>query len=146
MLKSYTLNILKVQSESSKISNLGQIFIFTENCTPNCLLAKQAIKWTELPEVWKADKNSTSEISHQSVPNKAKHCIQAFCAERQKSQLQQSSGNQACVLHLKVENSKVSGECSSSWKMIIIHHHDVSDFRRHSVWSLLQSLAVRSPS
>ena len=35
MLKSYPLNILKVQSESSKISNLGQIFIFTENCTPN---------------------------------------------------------------------------------------------------------------
>ena len=35
MLKSYPLNILKVQSDSSKISNLGQIFIFTENCTPN---------------------------------------------------------------------------------------------------------------
>ena len=35
MLKSYPLNILKVQSKSSKISNLGQIFIFTENCTPN---------------------------------------------------------------------------------------------------------------
>ena len=35
MLKSYLLNILKVQSESSKISNLRQIFIFTENCTPN---------------------------------------------------------------------------------------------------------------
>ena len=35
MLKSYPLNILKVQSESSKIRNLGQIFIFTENCTPN---------------------------------------------------------------------------------------------------------------
>ena len=69
-----------------------------------CLLAKQAIEWTELPEVWKAFKNSTSEISHQSVPNKAKHCIQALCAERQKSQLQQSSGNQACVL--KVENSR----------------------------------------
>ena len=33
MLKSYSLNILKVQSENSKISNLGQIFIFTENCT-----------------------------------------------------------------------------------------------------------------
>ena len=29
------LNIRKVQSESSKISNLGQIFIFTENCTAN---------------------------------------------------------------------------------------------------------------
>ena len=25
----------KVQSENSKISNLGQIIIFTENCTPN---------------------------------------------------------------------------------------------------------------
>ena len=37
MLKSYPLNILKVQSESSKISNLGQIFIFTENCAPNYL-------------------------------------------------------------------------------------------------------------
>ena len=35
MLKSYPLNILKVQSESSKISNLEQIFIFTENCIPN---------------------------------------------------------------------------------------------------------------
>ena len=35
MLKSYPLNILKVQSESSKIGNLGQIFIFTENCIPN---------------------------------------------------------------------------------------------------------------
>ena len=35
MLKSYPLNILKVQSESSKISNLGQIFTFNENCTPN---------------------------------------------------------------------------------------------------------------
>ena len=35
LLKSYPLNILKVQSDSSKISNLGQIFIFTENCTPN---------------------------------------------------------------------------------------------------------------
>ena len=35
MLKSYPLNILKVQSDSSKISNLGQIFIFTENYTPN---------------------------------------------------------------------------------------------------------------
>ena len=35
MPKSYPLNILKVQSDSSKISNLGQIFIFTENCTPN---------------------------------------------------------------------------------------------------------------
>ena len=34
MLKSYLLNILKVQSESSRISNLVQIFIFTENCTP----------------------------------------------------------------------------------------------------------------
>ena len=33
MLKSYPLNILKVRSESSKISNLEQIFIFTENCT-----------------------------------------------------------------------------------------------------------------
>ena len=33
MLKSYPLNIIKVQSESSKISSLGQIFIFTENCT-----------------------------------------------------------------------------------------------------------------
>ena len=30
MLKSYPLNILKVQFESSKISNLGQIFIFIE--------------------------------------------------------------------------------------------------------------------
>ena len=29
------LNIFKVQSESWKISNLGQIFIFIENCTPN---------------------------------------------------------------------------------------------------------------
>ena len=29
------INILKVQSDSSKISNLGQIFIFTKNCTPN---------------------------------------------------------------------------------------------------------------
>ena len=35
MLKSHPLNILKIQSESSMISNLGQIFIFTENCTPN---------------------------------------------------------------------------------------------------------------
>ena len=36
LLKSYPLNILKVQSESSNIlSNLGQIFIFTDNCTPN---------------------------------------------------------------------------------------------------------------
>ena len=34
MIKSYPLNILKLQYESSKISNLGQIFIFTENCTP----------------------------------------------------------------------------------------------------------------
>ena len=34
MLKSCPLNIFKVQSESSKISNLGQIFIFTEKCTP----------------------------------------------------------------------------------------------------------------
>ena len=33
--KSDPQNILKVQSESSKISNLGQIFIFTENYTPN---------------------------------------------------------------------------------------------------------------
>ena len=31
MLKSYPLNIPK----GSKISNLGQNFIFTENCTPN---------------------------------------------------------------------------------------------------------------
>ena len=37
MPKSYPLNILKVQSDSSKISNLGQTFIFTENCTPNYL-------------------------------------------------------------------------------------------------------------
>ena len=35
MLKLYPLNIPKVQSESSKISKLGQNFIFTENCTPN---------------------------------------------------------------------------------------------------------------
>ena len=35
MPKSYPLNILKVQSESLKISNLGQNFILTENCTPN---------------------------------------------------------------------------------------------------------------
>ena len=35
MLKSYPLNILKVVSESSEISNLGEIFIFTEICTPN---------------------------------------------------------------------------------------------------------------
>ena len=35
MLKSYPLNILKVQSESAKTGTLGQIFIFTENCTPN---------------------------------------------------------------------------------------------------------------
>ena len=35
MLKSYPLNIPKVQSKGSKISNLGQNFIFTENCTPN---------------------------------------------------------------------------------------------------------------
>ena len=34
MPKSYPLNILKVQSDSSKISNLGQILIFTENFTP----------------------------------------------------------------------------------------------------------------
>ena len=34
MLKSYPLNILKVQSESSKISNLGQIFIFTGGIVP----------------------------------------------------------------------------------------------------------------
>ena len=33
MLKSYLPNTLKVQSESSKINNLGQIF--TENFTPN---------------------------------------------------------------------------------------------------------------
>ena len=33
MLKSYPLNIPKVQSKGSKISNLGQNFIFTENCT-----------------------------------------------------------------------------------------------------------------
>ena len=35
MLKYYPLNILKVQYKSSKISNPGQIFIFTENCTSN---------------------------------------------------------------------------------------------------------------
>ena len=35
MLKSYPLNFRKVQSKSSKINNLGQIFIFTENCTLN---------------------------------------------------------------------------------------------------------------
>ena len=35
MLKSYPLNIPKVQSKGSKISNLGQNFFFTENCTPN---------------------------------------------------------------------------------------------------------------
>ena len=35
MLKSCPLNILKVQSESLKISNLGQVFIFTQNCTHN---------------------------------------------------------------------------------------------------------------
>ena len=35
MLKSYPVNIPKVQSKGSKISNLGQNFIFTENCTPN---------------------------------------------------------------------------------------------------------------
>ena len=35
VLKSYPLNILMVRSESSKISNLGQIFVFTDNCTPN---------------------------------------------------------------------------------------------------------------
>ena len=35
ILKSYPLNILKVQSESSKIINLEQIFIFPENYTPN---------------------------------------------------------------------------------------------------------------
>ena len=33
MLKLYPLNILKIQSDSSKISNLGQRYIFTENCT-----------------------------------------------------------------------------------------------------------------
>ena len=33
--KSFPLNLLKVQSERSKISNLGQILIFTENCTTN---------------------------------------------------------------------------------------------------------------
>ena len=32
ILKSYPLNILKVQSE---IINLGQFFILSENCTPN---------------------------------------------------------------------------------------------------------------
>ena len=32
MLKPYPLNILKVQPESSQISNLGQIFIFIEKC------------------------------------------------------------------------------------------------------------------
>ena len=35
MLKSYPQNVLKVQSDSLKITNLGQIVIFTENCTPN---------------------------------------------------------------------------------------------------------------
>ena len=35
MLKSYPQNILKVQSENSKISNLGQIFNFTVNFTSN---------------------------------------------------------------------------------------------------------------
>ena len=35
MLKPYPLNILKAQSDSSNISNLGQILIFTENSTPN---------------------------------------------------------------------------------------------------------------
>ena len=37
MLKSYPLNILKVQPESSKVSSLGQILIFPGNCTPNYL-------------------------------------------------------------------------------------------------------------
>ena len=37
-LKPYLLNIPKVQAESSEISNLGQIFIFTENCTPTVLI------------------------------------------------------------------------------------------------------------
>ena len=41
----------------------------------------------------KVFKNSTGEIRrHQSVPNKAKHCLQAFSAERCKSQLK-CSGN-----------------------------------------------------
>ena len=35
MIKSYPLNIPKVQSKGSKISNLEQNFIFTKNCTPN---------------------------------------------------------------------------------------------------------------
>ena len=35
MLESYPLNILKVQSKTLNISNLGQIFIFTESCAPN---------------------------------------------------------------------------------------------------------------
>ena len=35
MLKSYPVNIPKVQSKGSKISNRGQNFIFTENCTPD---------------------------------------------------------------------------------------------------------------
>ena len=34
----YPLNILKVQPECSKISNLGQIFICTDNCPPNNLI------------------------------------------------------------------------------------------------------------
>ena len=37
-LKPYLLNIPKVQAESSEVSNLGQIFIFTENCTPTGLI------------------------------------------------------------------------------------------------------------
>ena len=40
----------------------------------------------------KVFKNSTSEIRrYQSLPNKAKYCLQAFSAERCKSQLKSSS-------------------------------------------------------
>ena len=59
MPKHDPLNILKVQSESSKISNLGQTFMFTENCTPTIV---QINIFEEPQNVFSQPKSQTQTI------------------------------------------------------------------------------------
>ena len=69
-----------------------------------------------------------------NVPNKVKHCLQAFSAERHKSQLNSSKavpGNREYVLKVDFEN-----------RIFRRIQFIVEMFKRYS---LLQSLAVQSP-
>ena len=54
-------NILKVQSESSKFSNLEQIFIFTENCHFSYPLDIVQINIFEDPKIYFPNQNPRSQ-------------------------------------------------------------------------------------